>query len=51
MGTSTIFEQFREWIGGIGWAIFLWGINMTEEQYVDSLYMQELNRRQGEKEK
>jgi hypothetical protein len=41
MGNFTLFETMREWIGGVAWIVFLWGIRMTEEQYINELYNQE----------
>ena len=37
MGKASIFDNFREWIGGVAFAIFLWSARMTEDEYFDEL--------------
>ena len=37
MGKQSFFSKVREWIGGIGFDIFLWSIRMTEEEYCDAI--------------
>lgn len=37
MGELTLLERIREWIGGIGWRVFLWGSKRTEEEYYATL--------------
>jgi hypothetical protein len=34
MGKQTLTEKLREWIGGIGWRVFLWSIRMTATEYI-----------------
>lgn len=33
MGQQTLTEKIRDWIGNMGWLLFLWGNNYTDEQY------------------
>ena len=33
MGKPTFFDNIREWIGGVTFAIYLWSIRMTREQF------------------
>jgi len=37
MAQPTIWDNIRDWIGGIAWAIFLWSARMTQEEYFDLL--------------
>jgi len=43
MGKETIKEKIKEKIASIGWKMFLWGSNMTDEEYWKSIYEQEKN--------
>ena len=35
MGNQPFFTRVREWIGGIGFDVFLWSIRMSEEEYLN----------------
>lgn len=37
MGTQSFLASVREFIGGIGWHVFLWSIKMTDEEYIDAV--------------
>ena len=37
MAQETFFDKVRDFIGGIAWAVFLWSIKMTEDEYLDSV--------------
>ena len=37
MGELPIIEHIRQWIGGVGWYLFLWGYSMSEDQYFTRL--------------
>lgn len=41
MGEPNVFEKLKEFIAGIAFRIFLWGIDMTQEVYWNSIYEQE----------
>ncbi len=41
MEKETLIEKFKSWIAGIGFKIFLWGNESTEEQYWEEIYQQE----------
>lgn len=41
MGPSSIFDRLRDWIGTVAWAVFLWSIKMTEDNYRKAIYEQE----------
>lgn len=41
MGKHTIFDKLREWIGSLGFGVFLWSIKMSQEQYWNVIYRQE----------
>lgn len=45
MGKSTLLETIKDWISSIGWKMFIWGINMTEDEYFNSIFKQEYDRR------
>jgi hypothetical protein len=38
MGKLRILTRLRLWIGAIGWELFIWGMNTTEEEYWNSMY-------------
>ena len=35
MAQETFFDKVREWLGGIGFNVFLWSIRMTADEYLD----------------
>jgi len=37
MGKLSILTQLRLWIGSIGWRMFIWGSDTTEEKYWDDV--------------
>lgn len=37
MGKISLADRLREWIGGIGFRIFLWSIRMTQDEYIDEI--------------
>lgn len=41
MGKQTIVEIFKEKIASIGWKLFLWGSELTEEEYFKQIHEQE----------
>ena len=42
MVRQTFWGKLKEWIGGICFDIFLWSINMTNDQYRKALFEDEL---------
>ena len=51
MGKLSILTRFRLWIGSIGWRMFIWGADTTEEKYWDDIYeLEKLRREQKEEE-
>jgi hypothetical protein len=38
MGEKNIFGKAKELIGSIGFCVFLWSMNLTEEQYLDYIH-------------
>jgi hypothetical protein len=44
MSKTTLWDKIREFIGGIGWDIFIWSTRMTEAQYFYSVYREQLER-------
>jgi hypothetical protein len=37
MTKPNIWDNFREWIGGIGFRVFLWSINATQDEYIEMI--------------
>lgn len=48
MGELTIIDRLRGFVGKVAFAMFLWAIEMTEEQYWSSVYTLESMRRSSE---
>jgi len=42
-----IWGKIRDFIGGIGWHVFLWSVGMTKEKYWDTIYKQEKAYKEG----
>ena len=34
MGQASFFDNVREWVGGIAFAIYLWSAKMSEEEFL-----------------
>lgn len=49
MGKQTWLDSLREWIGGIGFRVFLWSIRATQDEYIEMIL--EDARREYESEK
>lgn len=41
MSEETIKEKIKGWISGVGWRMFLWGIEKTAEEYWKEIQRQE----------
>lgn len=41
MNKETLFDKLRDLIGSLGWKMFLWASEMTEEEYWERLYEHE----------
>ena len=51
MGKLSILTRLRLKIGSIGWRMFIWGADTTEEKYWDDIYkLEKLRREQKEEE-
>ena len=37
MGDRSLMDMIRNFIGSIAWPIFLWSIQMTNEEYMDAV--------------
>lgn len=37
MGKQTFFQWVKEKIGGIGFRVFLWSIEMTQDEYISAI--------------
>lgn len=42
MKQQSLYKQFKSWLGGIGFRLFLWGNEMTAEEYWEQVYQQEV---------
>lgn len=47
---NTIFFSFKNFVSSIGWRLFIWGLNITEEEYWEQIYEQEKNLREKKEE-
>lgn len=47
MAKEVFFDKFRDFIGSIAWVVFLWSIQMTEDEYFRAV-VRESNRRAAE---
>ena len=41
MGSESIYQKVKNIIGFIGWKMFIWSINMTQEEYFEIIYQKE----------
>ena len=41
MGPLSFKQLVKSFISNIGWRLFLWGSDLTEEQYINQLYEEE----------
>ena len=41
MGKMSIFQSIRFWLSGVAFRIFLWLIQMTQDEYIDSVIVSE----------
>jgi hypothetical protein len=49
MAQPNTWQRIREWIGHIGWRLFLWGYNMTEAEYLADVYEEAAREYKSEK--
>lgn len=45
MGELTLLGRFRMWLGEKGFSLHLWALRMTEGQFIDSVYENEVQAR------
>jgi len=43
MGNRTLWQQLKLRIGAVAFGIFIWSMEMTDEEYFDTIYEQEKN--------
>jgi len=41
MGSRTLFEEIKCWVGSWAFRLFLWSVDRTAEQYFYEIYQQE----------
>ena len=41
MKKETLLERLKRFLGSIGWKLFIWGNNFTQEEYWERIYRQE----------
>ena len=46
MGKQTLKQKIKDIVASIGWRLFLWGNNITAEQYWKQIYEQEKHHEQ-----
>lgn len=44
MKNQSALECIREWLGGIGWDLFLWSLGMNQEQYISAILRENIQR-------
>ena len=49
MGNLSLIQYFKHFIADLGWKMFIWGIDMSESQYFDTIYEQEKYHREKTK--
>jgi hypothetical protein len=37
MGKQPLLSRMKEWIGGIGFRVFLWSIGATQDEYIEMI--------------
>ncbi len=42
MKKETLLERLKRFLGSIGWKLFIWGNNFTQEEYWERIFQQEL---------
>ena len=48
MMKDTIIQRIKSFIASLGWKMFIWGNDFTEEEYWEMIYNQEKNKREEE---
>lgn len=41
MRKQNLFEKLKSWISSLGWNMFIWGLDITQEEYWERIYQQE----------
>ena len=41
MGELSLLDRLVQFIGGIGWRVFIWSLPYSEDEYFDRIYEQE----------
>lgn len=41
MGKKTFFNKIKQYVSSIGWKLFIWGLDISEEDYWERIYQQE----------
>lgn len=41
MKKETLLERLKRFLGSIGWKLFIWGNDFTQEEYWERIYRQE----------
>jgi nitrogen fixation-related uncharacterized protein len=49
MGKQTLFDRLREWVGGVGFRVFLWSIRATQDEYIEMILEDARREYQSEK--
>jgi len=48
MKKPTLLESIKSWLADIGWKLFIWGNDFTQEEYWERIFRQELAFNHGE---
>jgi len=49
MGNRTLWQQLKLRIGAVAFGIFIWSMEMTDEEYFDAIYEQEKNLKENDR--
>ncbi len=41
MEKETLFKRLKVFISGVAWKVFIWGIDLSEDEYWNRIYEQE----------
>ena len=49
MGKQSMLDRVREWVGGVGFRVFLWSIRATQDEYIEMILEDARREYQSEK--
>ena len=46
MGKLSFVDEIKQYLSGIGWKMFIWGLGISQEEYWSRIYEQEKSYRE-----